>query len=55
MINCLATIGVVVLAWVLGVIVCATMDEFFKEHTTIAILALTVGFAIALLLGIVIF
>lgn len=30
MIKCLATIGVVILAWVLGVIVCATMDEFLK-------------------------
>ena len=55
MIKCLATIGVVILAWVLGVIICATMDEFFKEHTEIVILAFTVGFAIALLIGIVIF
>lgn len=54
-IKCLATIGVVILAWVLGVIVCATMDEFFKDHTEIAILAFTVGFVIALLVGIVIF
>lgn len=29
MIKYLATIGVVILAWVLGVIICATMDEFF--------------------------
>lgn len=55
MIKCLATIGVVILAWVLGVIVCATMNEFFKDHTEIAILAFTVGFVIALLVGIVIF
>lgn len=55
MINCLAIIGVIILAWFLGVIVCATMDEFFKDHTEIAILAFTIGFAIALLIGIVIF
>lgn len=55
MIKCLATIGVVILAWILGIIVCATMDEFFKDHTELAILAFTVGFAIALLVGIAIF
>ena len=55
MIKCFATIGVVILAWVLGIIVCSTMDEFFKEHTEIAILTFTIGFAIALLIGIVIF
>ena len=63
MIKCLATIGVVILAWILawilgwilGGIVCATVDEFFKEHTEIAILAFAVGFAIALPIGIVIF
>lgn len=55
MIKYLATIGVVILAWVLGVIICATMDEFFKDHTEIVILAFTVGFVIALLAGIMIF
>lgn len=55
MIKCFATIVALILAWILGAITCATMDDFFKDHAESTILAFTIGFAIALLISIIIF
>lgn len=53
---CFVIIAVLILSWILGAIVCAaTTDESFKDHAESIILAFTIGFAIPLLINVIIF
>lgn len=54
-VEALTIIGTILITFTFGIVVYASMDEFFKDHAESKILGFSIGFAIALLLGIVIF